>query len=100
MLNLIGAILFYLIAVPLKIIYNVVIYVYLNLLPFLVLNIGIPLFIIGCIFGLASSGAVLITLVVAVIVYYLYVKKVYGLNPLKEMKKTEEKKMAEMGQQM
>ena len=93
-------ILVYLITLVLKFIYNVVYFVYIKLLPFLVLYIGIPLFFIGCIFGLAASGGVLITVIVAAIIYYLYFKKVYKVEPLKEMKKEEAKKQSVMGQQM
>ena len=88
----------YLITLALKLIYNIAYFVYIQLLPFLVYYIGIPLFFVGCIFGLAASGGVLITVIIASIIYYLYFKKVYKVEPLKEMKKEEAKKQAAMGQ--
>lgn len=93
-------ILVYIISLVLKLIYNVAYFVYIQLLPFLVYYIGIPLFFIGCIFGLAASGGILITAIVAVIIYYLYFKKVYKVNPLKQMKKEESKEQVIMGQPM
>lgn len=90
----------YIISFVIKLIYNLAYFVYLKLLPFLVYYVGFPLFIIGCLFGLAASGGVLITVIVASIVYYLYFKKVYKVNPLKQMQKEELKKQVAMGQPM
>lgn len=90
----------YILAFILKLIYNLAYFVYLKLLPFLVYYVGFPLFIVGCLFGLAASGGVLITLIVAAIVYYLYFKKVYKVDPLKQMQKEESKKQTAMGQPM
>ena len=90
----------YIIAFVIKLIYNLAYFVYLKLLPNLVWYVGFPLFFIGCIFGLAASGGVLVTLIVAAVVYYLYFKKVYKVDPLKQMQKEESKKQAAMGQPM
>ena len=80
-------IIFYVIAVVLQLLWGMFYYFYTTLLPFLVQYVGIPLFVIGCFIGLASSGAVLVTLIVAGIVYYFYMKKVYGVDPLQELRK-------------
>lgn len=58
-------------------------YFYRYILPFLVKYIGLPLFIIGCFMALASAGSIFITLIAASVIYYLYMKKIYNIDPFK-----------------
>lgn len=58
-------------------------YFYRYILPFLVRYIGLPLFVIGCFMALATAGSVLISLIAAGVVYYLYMKKIYNIDPFK-----------------
>ena len=70
-----------------RLLWGMFFYFYTTILPFLVQYVGIPLFVIGCFMGLAASGAVLVTLIVAGVVYYFYMKKVYGVDPIQEFRK-------------
>lgn len=88
--------LLYPILLVLRLLWGMLFYFYTTILPFLVQYIGIPLFVIGCFMGLAASGAVLVTLVVAGVVYYLYMKKVYGVDPLTELRKKNIKQQPKM----
>lgn len=65
-------------------------YFYRYILPFLVKYIGLPLFVIGCLMALATSGSILISLCSAGVIYYLYMKKIYNIDPFKKKKPSEE----------
>jgi Cu/Ag efflux pump CusA len=82
--------------VTIRLLFGMLYYFYTTILPFLVQYIGIPLFVIGCFMGLAASGAVLVTLIVAGIVYYFYMKKVYGVDPLQELRKKNKEQQPQM----
>lgn len=56
-------------------------YFYLYILPFLVKYVGLPLFVIGCLMAMASAGSILISLIAAGFIYYVYMKKVYNIDP-------------------
>ena len=56
-------------------------YFYRYILPFLVRYVGLPLFVIGCFMAFASAGSIFISLIAAAIIYYLYMKKIYDVNP-------------------
>jgi hypothetical protein len=56
-------------------------YFYLYILPFLVKYIGFPLFLIGCFMALASAGSIFVSIIAAGVIYYLYMKKIYNVDP-------------------
>lgn len=49
--------------------------------------IGIPLFLFGSLLGLGSALSIVLTSVVALGLFYLYLKNVYNIDPLKYFNK-------------
>lgn len=61
---------------------GMIIYYYVIWVFRLVRWIGIPLFCFGSLLGLGSAMSIALTTIVAIGLFYLYLKKVYDINPM------------------
>ena len=60
---------------------DLIIWFYVELIPFIVIYIGIPLFILGLFMGIAFSAGSLIIMVIFFIILYFFIKKTVFHNP-------------------
>ena len=64
-----------------KAIIDLIIWVYLTLIPFMVTYIGIPLFILGILMGISFSGGSLMIMLIFFVSMYFFIKKTVFHNP-------------------
>ena len=62
-------------------IWDMIVWIYLTLIPFLVTYIGIPLFILGILMGISFSGGSLIIMLIFFVSMYYFIKKTVFHNP-------------------
>jgi len=69
-----------------SLIFQLIYYMLVVVLPTLIQYIGVPLFLFGCLTGLGLSGAVLFGIIAFFLIYYNYVKKVQNIDPYEKAK--------------
>jgi hypothetical protein len=69
------------IKIILQAIWDMIVWVYLTLIPFMVTYIGIPLFILGILMGISFSGGSLIIMLIFFVSMYFFIKKTVFHNP-------------------
>ena len=70
----------------LSVVFQMVYYALVVILPTLIQYIGIPLFLFGCLTGLGVSGAVLFGIIAFFYIYNTYMRKVRNINPFEKAK--------------
>jgi hypothetical protein len=65
----------------LKAIWDLIVWFYIVLIPFIVAYIGIPLFVLGILMAIAFSAGSLIIMIMFFIVMYVFIKKTVFHNP-------------------
>lgn len=70
----------------LSLVFQMVYYALVVILPTLIQYIGVPLFLFGCLTGLGVSGAVLFGLIAFFYIYNTYMRKVRNINPFEKAK--------------
>ena len=60
---------------------DLIVWVYLTLIPFLVMYFGIPLFILGIMMGIAFSGGTFIILLIFFVSLFFFIQKTVFHNP-------------------
>ena len=70
----------------LSVVFQMVYYALVVILPTLIQYIGVPLFLFGCLTGLGVSGAVLFGIIAFFYIYNTYMRKVRNINPFEKAK--------------
>ena len=60
---------------------DIIVWIYLELIPFIVMYIGIPLFILGILMGISFSAGSLIIMLIFFVAMYFFIKKTVFHNP-------------------
>lgn len=70
----------------LSVVFQMVYYALVVILPTLIQYIGVPLFLFGCLTGLGVSGAVLFGIIAFFYIYNTYMRKIRNINPFEKAK--------------